>query len=212
MTKNRIGIVFAMQEEAAPLLEKFDLTDYTEPYAGARFYENDRVVIGIGDVGSLAATICTVTLIRDFGCRTIYNTGSCGSTGPKLPVGTVVSVTRVFKGDVDLTVAGYRPYELPRTPIYLELPHDPDFPAATARSTDKFIGANDKVEPNMAVEMEAFAVAYTCRRFGVDCHIYKVISDMTDKNVDSSQFDGNLADVSAALAEHVYQIIMKKEG
>ena len=212
MTKNRIGIVFAMQEEAAPLLEKFNLTDYTEPYAGARFYENDRVVIGIGDVGSLAATLCTVTLIRDFGCTTIFNTGSCGSTGAKLPVGTVVSITRVFKGDVDLTVAGYLPYELPRTPIYLELPHDPNFPAATARSTDKFIGANDKVEPNMAVEMEAFAVAYTCRRFGVNCHIYKVISDMTDKNVDSSQFDGNLADVSASLAEHVYQVIMKKEG
>ena len=212
MTKNRIGIVFAMQEEAAPLLEKFHLTECTHPYAGASFYENERVVIGIGDVGSLAATLCTLTLIREYGCTTIFNTGSCGSTGAKLPVGTVVSITRTFKGDVDLTVAGYQPYELPRTPIYLDLPHDPDFPAATARSTDRFIGANDKVEPNLAVEMEAFAVAYTCRRFGVDCHIYKVVSDMTDKNVDSSQFDGNLADVSDALAEHVYQIIMKKEG
>ncbi len=210
MTKNKIGIVFAMQEEAAPLLNKFGMTEYTENYAGARFYQKDHVVIGVGDVGSLAAALCTAILIRDFGCTTIFNTGSCGSTGPALPVGTIVSVTRVFKGDVDLTVAGYQPYELPRTPIYLELPHDPDFPAATARSTDRFIGANDKVEPNMAVEMEAFAVAYTCRRLGAACRIYKVISDMTDKNVDSSQFDGNLAEVSAALAEHVYQIIINQ--
>ncbi len=210
MTKNRIGIVFAMQEEAAPLLDKFGMAEYTENYAGARFYQKDHVVIGVGDVGSLAAALCTATLIRDFGCTTIFNTGSCGSTGPALPVGTVVSITRVFKGDVDLTVAGYQPYELPRTPIYLELPHDPDFPAATARSTDRFIGANDKVEPNMAVEMEAFAVAYTCRRLGVKCHIYKVISDMTEKNNDSSQFDGNLAEVSAALSEHIYQIIINQ--
>ena len=210
MTTNRIGIVFAMQEEAAPLLEKFHLTEYTENYLGARFYQNERVVIGVGDVGSLAAALCTATLIREFGCTTIYNTGSCGSTGPKLPVGTIVSITKVYKGDVDLTVAGYQPYELPRTPIYLDLPHDPDFPAATARSTDRFIGAGDAVEPNMAVEMEAFAVAYTCRRLGAKCHIYKVISDMTDKNTDSSQFDGNLADVSASLAEYVYKIIQKQ--
>jgi nucleoside phosphorylase len=120
------------------------------------------------------------------------------------------SITKVYKGDVDLTIAGYQPYELPRTPIYLDLPHDPDFPAATARSTDRFIGARDTVEPNMAVEMEAFAVAYTCRRLGAECHIYKVISDMTDKNVDSSQFDGNLADVSAYLAEYVYKIIQNQ--
>lgn len=210
MTKKRIGIVFAMQEEAAPLLEKLNLTEYTENYMGARFYQNDRVVLGIGDIGSLAAALCTATLIREFGCNVIYNTGSCGSTGPKLPVGTIVSITKVYKGDVDLTVAGYQPYELPRTPIYLELPHDPDFPAATARSTDRFIGARDTVEPNMAVEMEAFAVAYTCRRLGAECHIYKVISDMTDKNVDSSQFDGNLADVSAYLAEYVYKIVQKQ--
>lgn len=210
MTKNKIGIVFAMPEEAAPLLDKFGMTEYTENYAGARFYEKGHVVIGVGDIGSLAAALCTATLIRDFGCTTIFNTGSCGSTGPKLPVGTIVSITRVFKGDVDLTVAGYQPYELPRTPIYLELPHDPHFPAATARSTDRFIGANDKIEPNMAVEMEAFAVAYTCRRLGAACRIYKVISDMTDKNVDSSQFDGNLTEVSATLAEHVYQIIIKQ--
>lgn len=210
MTTNRIGIVFAMQEEAAPLLEKFQLTEYTEIYLGARFYQNERVVIGVGDVGSLAATLCTATLIREFGCTTIYNTGSCGSTGPKLPVGTIVSITKVYKGDVNLTVAGYQPYELPRTPIYLDLPHDPDFPAATARSTDRFIGAGDAVEPNMAVEMEAFAVAYTCRRLGAKCHIYKVISDMTDKNTDSSQFDGNLADVSASLAEYVYKIIQNQ--
>lgn len=209
MTENKIGIVFAMQEEAAPLLSRLNMTEYSEPYLGARFYEKGRVVIGVGDVGSLAAALCTAALIRDFGCTTIFNTGSCGSTGPKLPVGTIVSITRVFKGDVDLTVAGYQPYELPRTPIYLDLPHDPDFPAATARSTDRFIGAKDQVEPNLAVEMEAFSVAYTCRRLGAACRIYKVISDMTEKNTDSSQFDGNLADVSDALAEHIYQIIIK---
>ena len=209
MKKSRIGIVFAMTEEAAPLLELFHLTDYSEPYLGARFYENDEVVIGIGDIGSLAATLCATTLIREFGCTTIYNTGSCGFTGSSLPVGTIVSVTKTVKGDVDLTVAGYQMNELPRTPIYLTLPHDPAFPAITARSTDKFIGASDKLEAGLAVEMEAFAVAYVCWRMNVPCHIYKVISDITEKNEDSSQFNCNLAEVSKKLAQHIYNIIKR---
>lgn len=55
--------------------------------------------------------------------------------------------------------------------------------------------------------MEGFAVAYVCARHNIPCRLYKVVSDMTEENEDSTQFEGNLDRVALALAQHVYQTI-----
>ncbi len=212
MEKPIIGIVFAMHREARPLLDLLGLTRAEEVYRNGLFYKGRRVVAAVTGEGTLSACLCTAILIERFGCNLIFNAGSCGSTGASLPVGTVVSVDKVYKGDVDLTVAGFSPFELPDTPIILHPEYDPALPAASARSADRFIGKNDAVESDIVVEMEAFPVAYVCHRMGVPCRVYKVVSDMTAENEDSAQFSGNLDAVSNALAGHLYTIIRGRLG
>ena len=208
MKKEKIGVVVAMWEEARPLLTRLGLTDGGLRYERGMFYEKENIVIGVADVGVLAAAMCTQTLIQNFSCTLIINYGTCGSTGPALPVGAVVSIDTVFKGDVDMTLDGFKPYELPRTPIYLHPQADPAFPAATCRTTDRFIGANEEVEANIAVEMEAYSVAYICYRLGVPCRIYKVVSDMIRNNVsDSHEHLDNLDEVSEKISDHICKML-----
>lgn len=202
-----VGIVIAMPEEAAPLLSLLDLDRPETHYAGAQFYHRDRLTLAVGGVGTLAAATTTQALIDKYRCNYIYNIGTAGCTGHAFRTGTVVSIQKVFKGDVDLTIFGNEPFQYPGMPVFLEPETDDRFPLATCRTTDRFIDKNSGVEAGYIVEMEGFPVAYVCARNNIPCRLYKVVSDMADENEDSSQFDGNLNSVSKLLAKHVYKTI-----
>lgn len=205
--KRKVGFVFAMKEEAAPLLARLNLSEAEEEYPGGFFYDGESVAVGVGDIGSLAAALCTETLIRRYGCSFIINAGTAGSTGPGLPVGKLVCAGRVFKGDVDLTVAGYPPYTLPRESTYLYPEQDASLEAVTVRSADRFIGKNDVTEPDLAVEMEGYAVAFVCTKLGVPYRLYKVISDMVANNNDDSQQAENVVPTSEQLADFLIRVL-----
>ncbi len=205
--KMNIGVVIAMQEEAAPLLQLFGLKQSVSPYDGAQFYHDGNLTVAVGGVGTLAAAMATQTLIDKYQCGYIYNTGTAGCTGGAFRTGDIVSIERVCKGDVDLTIFGNEPCQLPGTPVYLTPETDARYPAAICRTSDRFIDRNSGVEPGLIVEMEGFAVAYVCARHNIPCRLYKVVSDMTEENEDSTQFEGNLDRVALALAQHVYQTI-----
>ena len=78
----RIGIIGAMEEEVTSLKE--ELTDpKTTTIAGMEFCEGrlddeDVVVVQCG-MGKVNAGICANTLINQFGCSKIINTGVAGS-------------------------------------------------------------------------------------------------------------------------------------
>lgn len=80
----------------------------------------------------------------------------------RVPDGDIVSIERVCKGDVDLTIFGNAPCQLPGTPVYLTPETDARYPAAICRTSDRFIDRNSGVETGLIVEMEGFAVAYVC--------------------------------------------------
>ncbi len=207
MMELNIGVVIAMQEEAEPLLRLFGLQHGDSPYDGAKFYHDGNLTVAVGGVGTLAAAMATQTLIDKYKCGYIYNIGTAGCTGHAFRTGDIVSVERVCKGDVDLTIFGNEPCQLPGMPVYLTPQTDERYPAATCRTSDRFINKDSGVEPGLIVEMEGFAVAYVCSRYHVPCRLYKVVSDMTEDNTDSTQFEGNLDRVSLALAQHVHKTI-----
>lgn len=206
----KIGISLAMMEEAERLLTLFGLKEYEEVFSKGFYYDSPAVTVAVCGEGTVAPVMAVMALIYKYGCDEIYNVGSCGSTGSQHKVGDIVSVGRVYKGDVDLTLLGFEKNQMPNAPAVIELPADKAYPSATCRSSDKFIGTGSDVEKDIIVEMEAFSIAYVCYRMGIPCHIYKVVSDMTDKNDDGSQFEGNVGTVSERLAEHIYRIISQQ--
>ena len=75
------------------------------------------------------------------------------------------------------------------------------------RSTDRFIGKNDVVEPDLAVEMEGYAVAFVCTKLGVPYRLYKVISDIVANNDDDSQHTENVVPTSEQLADFLMRVL-----
>lgn len=86
--KMNIGVVIAMQEEAAPLLQLFGLKQSVSPYDGAQFYHDGNLTVAVGGVGTLAAAMATQTLIDKYQCGYIYNTGTAAApaarSGPEI--------------------------------------------------------------------------------------------------------------------------------
>lgn len=206
----KTGICIAMPEEASLLLELFKITDNPEkPYGNSMFYDTDKITVAVSGVGSLAAAMATQLLIAKYGCDNIISMGSCGCTGTKFNIGDIISVDKLYKGDVDLTVFNYDKYQLPKTPTFIEAEIDDNYQHATCRSTDRFIMSGSGIEPDTLTEMEGFAVAYTCYKYGIPCRVYKIISDLCDKNTDATEHDTNLQQVSDTLGKHIFEMLNK---
>ncbi len=207
----KTGICIAMPEEAEMLLKLFRI-DREEPdnlYGNAYFYDAGNTVIAIGGVGVLAAAMATQTLITVYGCDSIINAGCCGCTGNKYHIGDIYSVNKIYKGDVDMTLIGYDKFQISGHPAYLEPEVDPDYPTAVCRSSDRFIVSGSGISPQTLTEMEGFSVAYVCYEYNIPCRIYKVISDMCDRNVDSSEYQENVVDTCNELGKHLYNILSR---
>ena len=206
----KIGICIAMQEEADNLLSLFRLTEKrVKEYDNAFFYDSDNLTVAVGGVGTLASAMATQMLITKYSCDMIYNIGCAGCTGTKFSVGDILSINKLYKNDVDLTLVGCEPNQLSHTPTYLEAYADESFPLATCCSGDKFITSGSGIPADTVTEMEGFSVAYVCYKYGLPCRIYKIISDTCDKNVDASEYEANMQGVSDKLGQYIYEIISK---
>ena len=206
----KIGICIAMQEEADNLLSLVRLTEKrVKEYDNAFFYDSDNLTVAVGGVGTLASAMATQMLITKYSCDMIYNIGCAGCTGTKFSVGDILSINKLYKNDVDLTLVGCEPNQLSHTPTYLEAYADESCPLATCCSGDKFITSGSGIPADTVTEMEGFSVAYVCYKYGLPCRIYKIISDTCDKNVDASEYEANMQGVSDKLGQYIYEIISK---
>lgn len=206
--KNKTGLIVAMEEEALPFIKGLGLSETKEDIPPFTVYGNDNILLIISGVGELNAALASQYAILKYGCSSLYSTGCCGATGSLFKVGDIVSVERVFKRDVDLTCFGYEKYQLPGVDTFLLLETDPLYKRADCYSSDEFVTANTKDMPSDAVvEMEAYSVAYTAKKYNVSCRVYKVVSDICDNNTDHCEFEKNLGAVSSLLAEHIINLL-----
>ena len=204
------GLIVAMKEEAKPFIEGLCLNHIKEDNSPFEVYENNVIVLIVSGVGELNAALASQYAILKFGCKALFSTGCCGATGSRFKVGEVVSVERVYKRDFDLTCFGYEKYQLPGCEPALVLDTDKCYTLADCYSSDEFVTSLTKNVPSdVVVEMEAFSVAFAAQKYGASCHVYKVVSDLTDKNTDTCQFEENLDAVSVRLAEHIIALLKK---
>jgi 5'-methylthioadenosine/S-adenosylhomocysteine nucleosidase len=139
-------------------------------------------------------------MIIKYGADAIINTGTAGALISDLAIGDVVVAKSLVEHDVDLTIFGYAPGEIPGVGTAF-LPCDETLVETAIRSAktlgykchsgiiasgDAFIcDSKDKERIKntfgaSACEMEGAAIARVCRMYGVPCAVVRCISDTAD--------------------------------
>ena len=236
VTSDRIGIIGAMEEEVTSLKE--GLTDpKTTTIAGMEFCEGkledeDVVVVQCG-MGKVNAGICANTLINQFNCSKIINTGVAGSLDNQIDIGDFVVSVDACQHDFTVEAIGFEKGEIPYTGLYafpadeamrkeaVEAVHEaaPEVRVFEGRvcTGDQFISSKEQKEliksdfGGMCCEMEGGAIAQACYLNDTPFVIIRAISDKADDSEEMSYevFKKNAAKRWASVVR--YMIIHMEE-
>ncbi|MBP5198885.1 MAG: 5'-methylthioadenosine/adenosylhomocysteine nucleosidase [Lachnospiraceae bacterium] len=228
----KIGIIGAMELEVEEL--KANLTDSTvTKKANMEFYEGklngaDVVVVRSG-IGKVNAALCVQILADLFNVTHIINTGIAGSLNAKLDIGDILVSNDAIHHDMDVTVFGYKPGEVPGfgfdafkadkdmidAAITACEKVNPDIHVLSGRvvSGDQFI--SDKAVKTRLIdlfhgdcaEMEGASIAHGAYLNGLPFVIIRAISDKADDSAeeDYPTFEKKAAKHSAKLVEEMVQ-------
>ncbi len=226
-----IGIIGAMDEEIDPLLAASQIKR-RQVVAGMQYcegtLEGKPVVIVKCGMGKVNAGICANTLINDFGCTKVINTGAAGSLDNQINIGDVVVSVDAVQHDFDVSIIGFKKGEIPFTGLYA-------FPADEAMRTaaieavkeaapevgvfegrvcsgDQFIATNEQKEQitsnfgGMCSEMEGAAIAQVCYLNETPFVIIRAISDKADGS-QAVEFDAFKGEAGARSAKVVLRMV-----
>ena len=187
-----IGIIGAMDSEVEALKGAIDLKKTTKiaemEFCEGTLGDKSVVVVKCG-MGKVNAGICAHTLINDFGCKKIINTGVAGSLDGRLDIGDIVVSTDAVQHDFTVEAIGFAKGEIPYTGLSA-FPADekmrraavdavkssaPDVHVYEGRvcSGDQFISTSAQKEKitsdfgGLCCEMEGGAVGQVCAANGV---------------------------------------------
>ena len=114
---NKIGIIGAMELEVETLKQQMDIKNIVKK-ASMEFYEgtlnNTEVVVVRSGIGKVNAGVCVQILADLFQVTHIINTGVAGSLNADINIGDIVISTDALYHDMDATVFGYQPGEVPQ--------------------------------------------------------------------------------------------------
>lgn len=230
--KEAVGIIGAMDTEVSTLKEAADISKTTE-IAGMEFYEgklgeNDVVIVKCG-MGKVNAGICANTLINDFGCKEIINTGVAGSLDNKLDIGDIVVSVDAVQHDFTVEAIGFEKGEIPYTGMYafpadeslrkvaVEAVHEvsPEVSVFEGRicSGDQFISTaeqKDKIISDfggLCCEMEGAAIAQACYLNNTPFVVIRAISDKPDGSeaVEYQTFEAEAAKHCAKIVQYLVE-------
>ena len=226
----KIGIIGAMEEEVTSLKEA--LTDSkTTSIAGMEFCEgkldSENVVVVQCGMGKVNAGICANTLINDFGCTKIINTGVAGSLDNQIDIGDIVVSTDAVQHDFTVEPIGFEKGEIPYTGLYA-FPADetmrkeavqavresaPDVKVFEGRvcTGDQFIFSKEQKETilsnfgGMCCEMEGGAIAQACYLNNTPFVIIRAISDKAggSEAMDYEIFEKKAAEHCASIVHYM---------
>lgn len=114
---NKIGIIGAMELEVETLKSKLSDEKVTKK-AGMEFHEGTlngaSVVIVRCGIGKVNAALCVQILADLFEVTHVINTGIAGSLNAKLDIGDILISKDAIHHDMDVTIFGYKPGEVPQ--------------------------------------------------------------------------------------------------
>ena len=226
MTK--LGIIGAMDLEVDALKEKLTHVTVTQ-HASMSFYEGklagtDVVIVRCG-IGKVNAALCVQALCDLFHITHVINTGVAGSLNAKLDIGDILVSADAIHHDMDVTIFGYAPGQVPGTEhrefkadpelarLALQLCREvnPDIRAMEGRvvSGDQFISSAQVKQRLISefagdcAEMEGASIAHGAKCNNIPFVIIRAISDKADGSaeMDYPTFERQAALHSAKLVE-----------
>lgn len=230
----KIGIIGAMELEVETLKSRMDIKNIVKK-AAMEFYEGtldgtEAVIVRSG-IGKVNAGICVQILCDLFGVTHMINTGVAGSLDAKINIGDIVISTDALYHDMDATIFGYQPGEVPQMgrreftadPKLIELAKtscqtvSPDVGVFTGRivSGDQFV--SDKAVKQhicdlfggLCTEMEGCAIAHASTLNDIPFVIIRAISDKADDSahIDYPAFEKkaaqDCAEITAYMVKHI---------
>ncbi|MBQ9680718.1 MAG: 5'-methylthioadenosine/adenosylhomocysteine nucleosidase [Ruminococcus sp.] len=230
--KETIGIIGAMDVEVTSLKEAAQITKTTK-IADMEFCEGTlkgkNVVIVKCGMGKVNAGICAHTLINEFDCTRIINTGVAGSLDNQIDIGDIVVSTDAVQHDYDVEAIGFKKGEIPYTGMYA-FPADEALRAAAVKavqesapdvhvfegrvcSGDQFISKKEQKDKiisdfgGMCCEMEGAAIAQACYLNNTPFVVIRAISDKPDETeiVEYQTFEAQAAAMCAKIVEYMVE-------
>ena len=228
----KIGIIGAMELEVSTLKEAMTVSSVTT-CAGMDFYEgtlNDAAVVIVrSGVGKVNAALCVQILTDKFAVTHIINTGVAGSLNAALDIGDILVSKDAMHHDVDATIFGYRPGEVPQLGICEFVADDqlaslaiascrevnPDLQVHLGRvvSGDQFISSSKVKERLIQVfhgdcaEMEGASIAQSAYLNHIPFLVVRAISDKADgsAHMDYAEFEMAAIEHSVKLTVRMIQ-------
>lgn len=226
----KIGIIGAMELEVEQLKKEMTL-ERVETRANMDFCEGTLngtpVVIVQCGIGKVNAALCVQILADLFEVTHVINTGVAGSLNAKLDIGDILISKDALHHDMDVTIFGYQPGEVPQMG-FREFPADerlvtlakqacekvnPDINVVTGRvvSGDQFISSKEVKERLISTfqgdcaEMEGASIAHGAYLNNLPFVIIRAISDKADDSaeMDYPTFEAAAAKHSAALVKEL---------
>lgn len=231
---SKIGIIGAMELEVESLKSEMSVSRI-EKKAGMDFYEGTlngtSVVVVQCGIGKVNAALCVQLLADLFQVTHIINTGVAGSLNASLDIGDILISVDALQHDMDVTIFGYQPGEVPQMGFrefkaderMAELARaacekvNPDIHVIPGRvvSGDQFISSKEVKQRLIqqfagdCAEMEGAAIAHGAYLNGIPFVIIRAISDKADDSseMDYPTFEAAAAKHSAALVKEMIRSI-----
>lgn len=221
----KVGIIGAMDNEVAALIAALE-NDFVTERCQLTFHEGliggVPVVVVKSGVGKVAMASCAQQLCDIFGVDLLVNTGVAGAVDDRLDIGDVVVSTDLVHHDMDATIFGYAPGQVPGLPesfvadtalaqkvAEVSARVEPEVTVLAGRiaTGDRFVSsAEDRAQIHgefgaLCAEMEGAALAEVAWLNGVPFVVLRAISDHADGTGAESyqQFEDLAADRMARL-------------
>jgi adenosylhomocysteine nucleosidase len=176
------------------------------PQESQGLFEKNGVPVVYTGIGKINATISATETIMRTRCRVIINLGTAGSA--KFKTHELVEVSSFVQRDMDISPLGFSVGETPFDPIPKEIDLMPFFrelPRGVCGTGDSFETGKAKLNCDL-VDMEGYAIAKVCRRFGVQFISLKYITDGADQNA-HTDWQENLIHGSKKLIEYYLKMV-----
>lgn len=230
----RIGIIGAMELEVeqlkhAMIMERVITKAAMDFFVGT--LEDIDVIVVRSGIGKVNAALCVQILADVFQVTHIINTGVAGSLNPALNIGDILVSNDALYHDMDVTIFGYEPGEVPQMG-FREFKADeamisaavvsckevnPDINVKIGRvvSGDQFISSKEVKQRLIdtfhgdCAEMEGAAIAHGAYLNNLPFVIIRAISDKADDSaeMDYPSFERAAARHSALLVKHMITVL-----
>ncbi|HRX45929.1 MAG TPA: hypothetical protein P5120_00275 [Spirochaetota bacterium] len=179
MTDKKTGIVMATMLEASPFIKGLALEKTAEkPFP---VFSSDSFELIISGIGKVYAALAASILIREYGLLRLINTGAAGGLRTGFNTGDILHITQVVDFD--------RP-KLINKKIRLMKPDIlPGYKNATLATLDRpVITPEDREAVGQyadIIDMEGAGFLQSCRTFGAEAYIWKMITDTAEHDKDA---------------------------